>query len=74
MQLLTQTVLATQGQNQTLLTQQVLTPSTIHNASTPQLLGTPSVRKLLHYSQETIQKDIPMSPTRGHSCHYDTHV
>jgi len=34
MQLLTQTVLATQGQNQTFPTQQVLTPSTTHNAIT----------------------------------------
>lgn len=67
-------MLATQGQNQTLSPQQVLTPLATHNAPAPQPPTVPSARKRLHYPEETKQNDILKNPSRGHSCYCDTHV
>jgi hypothetical protein len=66
MQLLTQAVLASRGQNQTLSYQQVLTPSTTHNVLAPRPPTTLGAQRWLYYLEETSYNDISISYSRDH--------
>jgi hypothetical protein len=67
-------MLTIRGQNQILPSQQVLTPTTTHNALTSRLLAAPGARRRLHSLEETRQNDIHESSLGDPLCHYHTHV
>jgi len=66
--------LTSRGKNQTLPSQQVLTPLTTHNALTSGPPAAQGARRRSHYLEETRHNDIHESSLRDHSCLYHTHA